>query len=250
MSNRLDYADYPTHEQWNRLFDRKGASFRKILLKEKSGKQTYSILGSEGIMNLQLDFWINEYNQKAFDLINNYILVMHHYGKGIPDTEWVASNENGGVTYFPHFEEKHEHIIYWFHFYMDSYYPRFSSLLDTIYHIINVKNYLGIEPVMGFNSKVSKALKPIDEELHNYLQSIRQNDIYKSVEHFRNDITHNFKPNHVNSGITQRNENGQLIISGGVGTYTTTTDFVVNIEASIDLLAEIIDTIRDKLQAD
>ncbi|RFU61959.1 hypothetical protein D0469_20785 [Peribacillus saganii] len=249
MATFLDYADYPTKESWNEQYRKKEDTLNKIRLKEKGGTQTYSVLSSEGLMNLELSFWIGEFNNKANDLINNYIILMHHYDKGIPDTEWFTPREKGGVQFFPHFEEKHHHIIYWFGFYTDSYYTRFASLIDTIYHIINVKYYLGIEAKIGFRGQVAKALKSEDEALFNYLDGIRENHVYKEVEYFRNDITHNFRPNQISSGIKRKKGKGFLSISGGIGEYTTTTAFVANIEKSLNLIAEILDEIREKLES-
>lgn len=248
MANIYDYADYPTHESWNEQYLKKEETLDKIGLKKEGGTKTYSILSSEGLMNFELSFWIDEFNNKAFDLINNYIIVMHYYNKGIPDTEWFAPREKGGVDFFPHFEEKHHHIIYWFDFYMDSYYTRFSSLIDTIYHIINVKYRLGIEAELGFRREVSQALKNKDRTLFKYLNDIRKHDTYKAIEHFRNDITHNFRPNQIDSGIKRTKKKGSFSIVGGVGNYTTTTEFVNNIEQSLDLMAEIMDSIRTKLE--
>jgi hypothetical protein len=248
MATIFDYADYPTHESWNEQYLRKNKTLDKISLKEENENQSYSVLSSEGLMNWELSFWINDFNNKAFDLINTYIILIHYYNKGIPDTEWFAKSERGGVRFFPHFEEKHHHIIYWFSFYLESYYTRFSSLIDTIYHIINVRYYLRIEPTQGFKSKVSKALKNADVELYIYLNDIRKNDTYKAVEELRNNITHNFRPHQVDSGIKRTKKEGSFSIVGGVGNYTTTTEFVNNIELSLDLIAEIIDTIRTKLE--
>lgn len=247
METYLDYADYPTKESWEEQYRKKQDTLDKIGLKENSGTHTFSILHSEGLMNLELSFWISEFNSKANDLINNYIILMHHYNKGIPDTEWFAKGK-GKVEFFPHFEEKHHHIIYWFGFYMDSYYTRFASLIDTIYHIINVKYYLGIEAKMGFRGQVAKALKSADEALFYYLDGIRENDTYKEVEYFRNDITHNFRPNQISSGIKRKKGAGFISISGGLGEYTTTTEFVANIEKSLNLMAEILEEIREKLK--
>lgn len=247
VATELDYADYPTKESWDEQYRKKKDTLDKIQLKEQGGTQIYLLTDSKGLMNYELSFWVGEFNNKAYDLINNYIILMHYYNKGIPDTEWVITRENGKVDFFPHFEEKHQHIIYWFGFYTDSYYTRFSSLIDTIYHIINVKYYLGVGEKNGFRKDVSKALKSKDLDLFNYLNSIRKKDVYNEVEYFRNDITHNFRPGKISSGIKRKTNKGFSSISSGIGKYTTTTAFVVNIEKSLDLMAEILEEIREKL---
>lgn len=244
----FDYADYPTEERWNELYDKKKDAFEKIALRGPESKQSFSLFDGKGITNMEVLHWNNEFNSKAFDLANNYALVMHHYSKGIPDDEWCVPGERGGYRYHPHFEQKHHDIFYWFTFYTESYYTRFSSLIDTICHIINVKYGFHFEPTKGFNKKVVESLKTADKDLFDYLQGLLKNKVYKSIETFRNNITHNFKPSNVSSGIKRYEKDGQKIISGGAGEYTTSREFVTNIEQSIDLMAEIVDTIREKLQ--
>ncbi|KQL18437.1 hypothetical protein [Cytobacillus solani] len=89
MEHYIDYAEYPTAEVWNTLYDMKKEAFVRFKLFEEAGNRTYLINTREGIIASNLSFWINEHNNKAFDLINNYVLLRYYYDKGIPDTEWV-----------------------------------------------------------------------------------------------------------------------------------------------------------------
>lgn len=250
MPNLFDYADYPTPEEYDEIYNKKKDKLNKIQL--KSDKKTYNLLDglSDGFQKMELDYWITEFNNRTFDLVTSYAMLMHYYNKGIPDKEWYISPGKNGVSiqYFPHFEEKHYIYLYWFGFYMDSYYTRFFSIIDTIYHLINIKYGFGIENSLGFNKRTSNELKTKDKDLYDYLNSIRANEIYKKVSEFRNNITHNYRPNQIDSGINRKTEKGKFVISMGVGNYTPTNEFATNIDQSIDLLSDIINNVRIKIE--
>lgn len=250
MVSIFDYAKYPTSEEYDQIYDKKKNKLNKIQL--KSEEKTYNLF--DGLFNafqeIELDYWVKEFNNRTFDLVNCYVMLMYYYGKGIPDKEWyISPGKNGeSVQYFPYFEEKHYVYLYWFGFYMDSYYTKFFSLIDTIYHLINIKYGFGIENSLGFNRKISNELKIKDNELYEFLDSIRINETYLKVSEFRNNITHNYRPNQIDSGINRKSESGKFVISMSVGNYTPTNEFVINIEQSIDLLSYIIDNIKNKFE--
>lgn len=246
MVHYVDYADYPTEEMWEKLYDSKKEAFDKLKLAEEAGKKSY-IINSEGIREMKLSFWINEYNNKVYDLTNNYILLKHYYDKGIPDSEWFIE-KNGKYKLFPHMEDKHDGYKYWFDFYLDGYYKRFSTLIDAICHLINIKYGFQIESSSGFRQNVMGKLKSEDNALFKSLTGFMKDKTYKQVEIYRNDLTHNYRPNYIDSGITERRDGNKIIITGGLGNYTTTTEFIINIESSIDLMANIVDSIRLKIQ--
>ncbi|KOP81503.1 Cthe_2314 family HEPN domain-containing protein [Cytobacillus solani] len=246
MEHYIDYAEYPTAEVWNTLYDMKKEAFVRFKLFEEAGNRTYLINTREGIIASNLSFWINEHNNKAFDLINNYVLLRYYYDKGIPDTEWVIEDE-GKYKFFPRMEDKHDAYKYWFDFYLEGYYKRFATLIDTICHLINIKYNFGIKPDPGFRQRVMKELQAKDNILFKALKKCWQDEAYKKAERFRNDLTHNYRPNFIDSGISESHEGDEIIISVGLGEYTTTTEFITNIEETVDLMAEIIDNIRSKI---
>lgn len=178
--------------------------------------------------------------------------MMNYYNLGIPDKEWFISPGRNGesVEYFPHFDSNHFHYLYWFGFYMDSYYSRYSGILDTIYHLINIKYDFNVESALGFRKEILKQLKTRDKELFEFLDSIKTNNVYLRVNEFRNNITHNFRPNQIDSGINQKKQGGGITITTmSVGNYTPTNEFVTNINESIDLLAFIVENVKDKIEA-
>ncbi|AGK54500.1 Cthe_2314 family HEPN domain-containing protein [Bacillus sp. 1NLA3E] len=244
--NIFDYAQYPTPEDWDILSKKKKESLDKINL--TNDKRTHNGLDFLGI---ELSYWLKEFNNRVFDLVNNYVLLMFYFNKGIPDDEWyISPGKNGqSIEYFPHFEEKHYIYQYWFGFYMESYYTRFSGIFDAIYHLINVKYKFEIPEKLGFRKEVLQKLKNKDDCLYNFLNDIPNNNIYKEVSDLRNNIAHNFRSNQVDSGYNKKkNPDGSVIITMTVGNYTTTSEFVRNIEESIDFLADVIDEVRDKVK--
>lgn len=245
MASIFDFAQYPTPSNWDEIYEEKKISWDKIQLKQKN--QTFSLFDFQGI---ELSYWIKEFNNRVFDLVCSYVMMLNYFRLGIPDEEWYISPGKDGqsVQYFPHFEEKHYSYLYWFGFYMDGFYTKYFSTLDTIYHLINVKYGFEVKDSLGFKRKISDKLKAEDKELFNFLESIREDEVYKRVSDFRNNITHNYRPNQIDSGINTKKENGKITISMTVGNYTTTNSFVDNINESIDLLASIVENVKDKVE--
>ncbi|WP_102272139.1 hypothetical protein [Cytobacillus massiliigabonensis] len=99
MGSIFDCADYPTEENWIQIYNRKKESFDKIYLQVKEGNQSFSILSSKGIQDMELSFWLDEFNDKAFDLANSYVMLFHYYDKGIPDEEWVTKNKKEDIFF-------------------------------------------------------------------------------------------------------------------------------------------------------
>jgi hypothetical protein len=246
--NIHDYAKYPTPEEWDGIYQKKKSSLDKLNLANE--KRKFNILDfDEGYYGIQLSYGLSEFNNRSFDLVNNYIILMSYYNEGIPDDQWyISPGKNGhSVQYFPDFEAKHYILHYWFGFYMESYYTRFSGMIDTVYHLINLKYRFEIDPTVGFIKKVLKKLESEDKILYDYLKTIPNNTVYEKVNEFRNNIVHNFRPNQVDSGFERKKQpDGSEIISMSIGNYTPSSVFVKNIEDSIDLLADIIDHIKGK----
>lgn len=244
----FDHAKYLTKDEFDEIYNHKQEFLDKIRFKEiEDGNFLEQLINNE----IDLKYWIREFNNRSFDLSNTYAILINYYNMGIPDKEWYIYPENKGqsVQYFPHFEDKHYAYLYWFGFYMDSFYTRFFGLIDTIYHILNVKYQLEVPEKLGFNKEVSDKLRKYDSDLVKYLNDVRKYDTYIKVSEFRNNITHNYRPNQITSGVNrEKRADGSIIIDYGVGDYTTTEEFVENIEKGIELLAKIVDDIREKIE--
>ncbi|MDP9742830.1 UNVERIFIED_ORG: hypothetical protein QFZ59_004660 [Bacillus sp. B2I3] len=246
-----DYAKYPTKEDWLKICGDKVDTTDKLSL--DNSKRKFNIMNiNEGYYGIKHSYWLQEFNNRAFDLITNYTLLKSYYDAGIPDDEWYKSSEdNGKIQYLPNLEERHKGNLYWFSFYMDSYYTRFEGVIDAVYHVINTKYKFEIEPAFGFRKKVLKELETADKDLYDYLSALPNNTVFKKVQDLRNNIVHNYRPSQIDSGYTKvKNTDGSQTITKTVGNYTTSTEFLNNIHDSLDLLAKITDEIRDKVKED
>ncbi|MBT2649150.1 hypothetical protein J7E52_20980 [Bacillus sp. ISL-34] len=101
----------------------------------------------------------------------------YYYDKGIPDSEWFIEENNGKYKLFPHMEEKHDAHKYWFDFYMDGYYMRYSTLIDAICHLINIKYDFHIKSAPGFRQDIMAKLKSEDNALFKSLLGFMKNII-------------------------------------------------------------------------
>lgn len=245
-----DYGKYPSKEDWLKICKDKLESIDKIGFDRPKNKYTFNLLDfDEAYHGMRLNYWLQEFNNRAFDLIANYTLLKSYYDAGIPDDEWYTSGEDGtGVRYFPHLEEKHFGNLYWFGFYLESYYTRFEGLIDAVYHVLNLKYKMDIEPALRFRKKVLTKLETADKTLYDYLVTLPNDAVFKKVNEYRNNIVHNYRPNQVDNGyVKEKHDDGSTTITMTVGNYTTSTEFLTNINDSLDLLAEITDEIKDKV---
>ncbi|TQS00066.1 Cthe_2314 family HEPN domain-containing protein [Paenibacillus ottowii] len=244
-----DYARNPLKEDWQKICGEKVEVINNLGLSDP--KRKFNVLNLfDGYHGINLSYWIREFNNRIFDLITNYTLLKSYYDAGIPDEEWYKSPGDNGesIQYFPHFKEEHFGNLYWFSFYMDSYYTRFEGVIDSVYHLVNVKYQFDVETTLGFRIRVMKKLKTKDSDLYAYLNSLPENPVFKEIKDFRNNIVHNFRPNQVDSGLSKtKNEDGSTTYSMGIGNYTSSSEFLNNINESLDLLLEITDKIREKV---
>ncbi|TWI57055.1 Cthe_2314 family HEPN domain-containing protein [Halalkalibacter nanhaiisediminis] len=246
-----DYAKYPAKEDWQEICKEKASAFEKLGFEPPTTQDT--LLDLFGYDNgVELKYWVREYNNRAFDLTQNYTLLKSYFDAGIPDDEWyISPGKNGAsISYFPHFEERHFANLYWFGFYMESFFTRAEGLIDTVYHLVNVKFNLGVEPKLGFRKKVLNELETVDKDLFDYLNDLPQNIKFKKMNEYRNNLVHNFRPSQIDSGIgnPEKQADGSVIRTLSVGNYTTSTEFLNIIHETIDLLVEVTDEIRNKVE--
>ena len=201
--------------------------------------------------NMELEYSIREFNNRKCSLVINYALAKKYLDKGIPDAPYykVPGKNGTGISYFPLFEDEHYVNHYWYGFYMESFYFRFEGLLDAIYHILKQKYDLNIPTKNGFQQAVLKKVKIKEPDLYNFLKSFKENNAYIDMKKIRNDITHNYSPNQLSSGITRhKNGDGKTeAISSGVPEYTNVSQIQSNVDSNIRLLAELIEDIQKYL---
>lgn len=240
-----DYTSYPTADDWDRICEFKKEAIKKLNIQSKTKINGFDFVGME------LNSWLKDFNNRIFDLINSYVMMMHYHDKGIPDDRWYISPglEGQSLQYFPDFEEKNYIHHYWFGYYMEHYYSKYSSIIDSIYHLINIKFCLSVGEGLGFIGKVLKGLETKDYSLYEFFKGIKDDETYIKINKFRNDLTHNFRPNQIDSGLSQKkDELGRTVITMSVGNYVKTSEFISNINESIDFLSNIIEKIKEVIE--
>ncbi|GAJ21734.1 unnamed protein product, partial [marine sediment metagenome] len=167
----------------------------------------------------------------------------YYFEKGIPDDEWFISPGKQGesVQYYPHFDKKHFLIKSEFDYYADVFYYKIFSAWDTIGHLLNILYKLKIKRV-GFKSAIAK-LKSANPNLFKSLKAIVDDPDFQKANKLRDDITHNYLPSTVDSGIDKPSERK---VTFGVGKYTKSAEFYQNVRASLHLFVKTLECIKQQ----
>ncbi|MGE7673785.1 Cthe_2314 family HEPN domain-containing protein [Lysinibacillus sp. NPDC094403] len=202
---------------------------------EQENHISFNILKKDADREIEINFLKDEFNNRVIDLISNYVLVKHFYNKGIPDDEWYRK-EKGKVIYYPNFQPEHFGYQYWYNFYIESLYSRFIALIDSLFHIVNIKYKIDEETKPGFRGKVIKILLQLEEyDVYKILNDINNKKIIKKLNTIRNNFIHNQKPNEISSGV-KRFKEGNIKTKVGLGDYTTSTELLNIFQDSIKYL--------------
>lgn len=241
-----EHLEYPSKDQWIEI---EGKSKIAQLYLDVKLPETLDFLSFFG--NQELLSWIRLFNNRIGQSRMSYIFFMHYYNKGIPDEEWFISpgKEGQSIQYFPHFENKTFYYKTMFDYYIDNFYYKFFSAWDTIYHILNVYYQFDIQPGSGFNGNVMKRLQQKNQELHKIILLTNKSKPFKLSRTLRNDITHNFAPNDISSGISRQKEKGKVKkVSYGVGKYTPSKVFVENINGIIEEFILLLKALKTRIE--
>ena len=223
----VDYLTLPSRDEWKK--------FNKIIESEfpdlnfSIEKSSFSLL--EMINgDYEVNHWKNEFNWRVFNICMNFVIMMHHYEKGIPDEHKDLKGEKLGV-----------HM--WFTFYAESLLSRIIGAYDVLFHIANIKYELKVEKGFGFNSKVQKGVKSVNKDLHEFLTSLNKDEAYKKVSNLRNDFIHNNSPTNLDSGI--KKEDG--VISFGIGDYVNSSEIIETIKIGFSHLQSTVTKFNELL---
>jgi hypothetical protein len=227
-----DHLEYPSKDEWIEIESETRVSELYLEVSKLDNEGIFSFLS-----NVEFNSWLRLFNNRLGQSRMSYIFLMHYLKKGIPDQEWFLSPGKQGqsVQYFPHFNEETFYFKMMFDYYMDNFYYKFFSAWDTMYHVINAYYQFELMPNIRFNSKVMEKLLQRNEGLHTNIIKVNNSEPFVLSRTLRNDITHNFAPNDISSGITREKEEGLLRkISFGIGNYTTSKTFINNVDEIIE----------------
>ena len=246
-----DALEFPTKADWKRIAN--SSSFQGLfsllahLENSEFGKDKKTQDFFEG---MELQRYLHEVRQRLGDVARSYILMMHYYGKGIPDKRWYVSPSKDGhsIQYYPDFTERDFRIKGWFDFYSDTFYYKLFSAWDSIGHVIDVAYGPGIKK-RAFSKAVSALGKIKENEvLYRRLnEEILKSPEFTEAKKIRNDITHNYLPNV--AGIIVDRSDAPKSLSLKVS-YVTSEAIVANAQEALRLFAKTIEILlasaRDK----
>jgi len=216
-----------------------------LLAKVSSNFKFLDIFSSE-----ELSSWHRRLNNKLGKLRLSYIYLKYNFLNRIPDDNWVDSSGNNGRTikYFPDFQKKHFVNKFYYDYYYEIFYYHFFSAIDIIFHILNIKlNINTNNNDNNFKNIVLKRIKENNYNLFNIMNDFYYNDLIRKAEKIRNDLTHNFAPNEVCSGVKWEGISGNSPVSIGIGNYMTSNEILKNIEEIIILFVDLLDKISELL---
>ena len=167
----------------------------------------------------------------------SYVMLCFYFEKGIPDKEWFISPGRNGesVQYFPHFTQYQFQVKSWFDYYVDTFYYKLFSALDTIGQILNIRHKLEIKKP-GF-AHVLEKLKKKHRDVYYELTRWQDKFAFKEAKKLRNDITHNFLPSSIGGSITKFQDAPAL----GIGEYVPSAIIKQNV---IDVLCVFVDILN------
>ncbi|WP_431808213.1 Cthe_2314 family HEPN domain-containing protein [Lysinibacillus sphaericus] len=220
MVNVNEYQILLKVEDWNRLDDELGDNIEKLFFEKTPNK--YNLLEiNDG--KYSVDHWKNEFNYKLVSIGINYGYLYTYY-KSLDGFDIYQVSDSEKLAY--HF---------WFSYEAESLLTRLVTLIDNLYHLINIKFDLNVEEGLGFRKKITKKLTEINSSLALYLEGIYQDSRYKSVQDIRNDFTHNHSPLNLTSGY--KKEGNEAFFSKG--DYLKPSEIVDSINEFINLLQEL-----------
>ncbi len=237
---------YPTKDEWIKIQENSNIDKLKLTVAIPQSTDIFTFA-----INQELRSWIRLFNNRLGETRMSYVLFMSNFNEGIPDEQWYISPGFNGesIQYFPHFEEKNFHFKSMFDYYVDIFYYKFFSAWDTMFHILNTHQQFDVNSGIGFNNKVLNKLKVTNQELHNIIKETDNSASFIKSRDLRNNITHNFAPNEVSSGLTKLKRNGELKrIDVGIGSYTPSSIFVENINGVIEEFSNLLKVIEKNLE--
>jgi len=244
-----DALEFPTKADWKRICN--SSPFQglfSLLAQFENSEFGKDKKTQDFFAGMELHRYLYEVRQRLGDVARSYILMMHYYGKDIPDKCSDVSPSKDGHTfqYYQGFTGRHFHIKGWFDFYSDTFYYKLFSAWDLVGHMINVAYGLGIKK-SDFSKAVDALGKKGDEPLHKCLKDLQKSKGFKRAKDIRNDITHNYLPNV--AGIRVYRSDGLKSLSLKAS-YITSEEVVANAQKALDLFAKTIEILlasaRDK----
>jgi len=238
--NFFDWFTLPDEKQWDKILEANTA-LRRLSLRIRSRPKSLSDL-SGFCSSWEYPSWLRLLNNRLSDVRTTYVVARHHFDKGIPDDEWFRSPGRNGlsVEYWPNFKTKHHYIKHFFDYYVDVFYYKVFSALDTLPQLLNAYFQMDVKPGRGAVTKIMKELSHRNETLFQFLDGLQENSTYQTARNIRNDLAHNFPDVDVGPGVTKYATPGGRGVAFGIGRYTTSKELMSNMDGLLSLVAIIL----------
>lgn len=231
--------EYPTKEEWNtiaQLFPPKQLSINIEDFNIDVKGDNFDAF----IRHFTTLPWVLLLTRKLNETYRSFIISMYFFKKGIPDDEWFIINENGSITYYPHFNDHMHRIKSQFDYYSDNFYHKYFSALDIIGHILNEMLKLNLKISAVTFDKALKGAKSVKPILCELIEKEKSKKEFKVARQCRDNFTHKFSPCDIGPGYIKKNN----CISFGGGDYTTSKEIINNQLAMLEIMEEILKIIR------
>lgn len=228
MINVNNYQVSLNERDWDDLYQELGDNLEGLEFDTPQNKY-YLIEMFNG--KISLDHWGNEFNRRIASISINYGY-MYTYFKKLEGWDIYQERDSEKMAY--HF---------WFGYEVESLIYRLFTVVDNLYHLINIKYGLDVKENPGFRKNIMSKLKEKNVELFCYLERVIKDNRYIEAQGFRNDFTHNHPPLNMSSGYERKE--GKIVISEGH--YTKPEDALNYIDDFIELLRELSKEIKKHL---
>lgn len=178
--------------------------------------------------------------QKLFDAVISYLMVMHYYGKRIPEVPKDQPHKTP--------QERKEYIKttaedycnrYWFGYYADLFYIHIQTIWDIVIDIINSYFEYNYTNDSRLVSNVCKSLKKDYVSIANFLDQIRCSELYTKSKGFRTNAAH-FVPSINTKRVDKKTEVDGEITDVLTDTYDKPSDIVEHMNEYISFCKESI----------
>lgn len=208
MDIRIELFDFPTKEDMLPLLSQSPLSGYQLKMESFLRSDLYPMEQMD--YEIKLGEIISNLNSRVFQVNLSYAYVLYYFNRGIPDEEWMVTNEGGKTQFLPHLNNEHWTNKIHFEHHTDSMFQKAFTTLDLFAHVLferfdlerNIRN--GREEDISFNRAIWK-LKERESELHEKLKQIKDSTKFKEATQNRNDIIHNQPPYIVHTRYEKQN---------------------------------------------
>lgn len=168
---------------------------------------------------------------KLGKLSESYIFLHTNYNRGIPD----SFDKMSQIEFLNHFL---------FDYYAEIFYYHYFSARDNIGQILNIYYDLKIEE----NEVYFNKLIPLLTNVQVKTAITKFNDSTKVTSKYRNAFTHRFPLNYPDYRPNFKHENGHKKFSAGSGKYIKPSEFMFNIDESLQFLDDFMTELKKEIK--